>query len=298
VAILISAAFVGLMLGCVYALMAFGIVASYRISRVVNLGVAGIGAWTAGVYWWMADRWGAPLFVSLIIAVLIGTAMGAALGFMVLRMKAWPQGLIMIITLAITLLLFYSVDVQWLHSWCATACSVPSPFGDGGFTIFYAVINWADLGTFFTCVAVAGVLTFLMRRTRFGLFSRAIYDDPPGAATLGIPFNFAVVGVWALSGTLAALGGVLVSHRTLLQPELLLFVAVWGLAGATLGGLESFLLAFFGGLSIGLAEGIIGGDLGTSLPPGVENLGAVSVMGLAVMYAGWKRRGKITEVTA
>ncbi|MDB5065939.1 MAG: livH-3 [Chloroflexi bacterium] len=293
-AILISASFIGLMLGTVYALMAFGIVACYRISRVVNLGIAGIAAWCAGAYWWMADKWGAPLVVALIVAILIGTAMGGLLGVMVVRMKRWPVGLLMIITLSVSLLLFWQSDT-WLPSFNPT---VPSPFGEGGFSLFYAQVNWSDVGTFLTCLLVVGLLTVLMRMTRFGLFTRAIYDDPPGAATLGIPFNVAVVGMWALGGALAALGGVLVTHRSLLQSDLLLFIAVWGLAAATLGGLESFVLAFVGGLSLGIAEGVVGGDFGSSLPPGVENLASVAVMAAAVLYAGIKRRGQITEVTA
>jgi branched-chain amino acid transport system permease protein len=104
--------------------------------------------------------------------------------------------------------------------------------------------------------------------------------------------------MWALGGALAALGGVLVTHRSLLESDLLLFIAVWGLAAATLGGLESFVLAFVGGLSLGIAEGVVGGDFGSSLPPGVENLSSVAVMAAAVLYAGIKRRGQITEVTA
>ena len=43
VALFISALIIGVSLGTIYGLMAFGMVASYRISKVVNLGQAGIG---------------------------------------------------------------------------------------------------------------------------------------------------------------------------------------------------------------------------------------------------------------
>jgi len=132
--------------------------------------------------------------------------------------------------------------------------------------------------------------TALIRYTRFGLFVLAIYDDPAGAATLGIPLGIYVIGVWAMAGGMAGLAGILIANRTLLDTVLLLFVAVWGLAGAVLGGLESFALAFGGGVLLGCSEGILGGMFSGSLPPGTENLGAVVVMAIAVLYAGTRKR--------
>jgi len=58
VALFISALIIGVSLGTIYGLMAFGMVASYRISKVVNLGQAGIAAFGASVYWW--TPWASP----------------------------------------------------------------------------------------------------------------------------------------------------------------------------------------------------------------------------------------------
>src|SRR5581483_3566006 len=68
--LLLSALIIGVFLGTVYALMALGMVASYRISRVVNLGQAGIAALGATVYWWMTATWGAPVVAALAGGVL------------------------------------------------------------------------------------------------------------------------------------------------------------------------------------------------------------------------------------
>jgi branched-subunit amino acid ABC-type transport system permease component len=89
---------------------------------------------------------------------------------------------------------------------------------------------------------------------------------------------------------MAGLAGILASSRVQLDSVLLLFVMVWGLAGAVLGGLESFALAFAGGVTLGVAEGILGGMLGGSLGPGLENLSAIVIMAVGVLYAGTKRR--------
>jgi branched-chain amino acid transport system permease protein len=282
----VSALVIGLTLGTIYGLMAFGMVASYRISRVINLGQAGIAAFGATLYWWMATQWGAPIVVSILGAILVGAAMGAVLGVINLRTASWSKGIVMILTLVVTLLLFSACDLI-LPSWNTAP---PPVFGASGFNFAFTYITEDQIGSFITCIVAAVATTLVLRRTRFGLFVRAIYDDPDGAATVGVPLTAYVVGVWAIAGAMAGLAGILVTTRTQLDSPLLLFVMVWGLAGAALGGLESFALAFLGGMLLGTAEGLLGSMLAGSLGPGLENLGALLIMAAGVVYAGRKRR--------
>lgn len=292
-AIFLSALIIGLSVGTIYGLAAFGMVMSYRISKVVNLGQAGISALCATMYWWIADQWGAPLLVSLALALILGTLMGAAFGYAVLRMTSWPKPLLMIVSLAVTLVLFAVAD-RFLPDFNPNA---PSPFGDGGFNFLLTYVTSAQIGTFLVCIAVVVFTTWVVRKLRFGLFVRGVFDDPDGASTLGIPLDGYVVSVWAIAGAMAALAGVLATNRTSLDINLLMFVMVWGLAGAVLGGMESFALAFLGGLSLGTAQGVVGGTFGGVLPPGIENLSAIVVMAAGVLYAGTKRRHLATLQT-
>lgn len=285
-ALFVSALILGVTLGTIYGLMAFGMVASYRISGVINLGQAGIAAFCAALYWWMETRWGAPRAIAVPLAILVGGGFGAALGLITLRLSSWPKGLVMILTLAFTLLLLAAADlILPLNN------PAGSPvFGSRGFDFALTYVTADQIGSLITCVAVVAVTTWVLRRTRFGLFVRVIYDDPDTAATMGIPLNDYVVRVWAIAGCMAGLAGMLVTIRTTLATPLLLFVMVWGLAGAVLGGLESFALAFAGGLLLGIAEDLLGAELAGSLGPGLENLTAILIMATGVLYVGRKRR--------
>lgn len=285
-ALFVSALIIGVFLGTIYGLMAFGMVASYRISKVINLGQAGIAALGATVFFSMTSDWGLPMIVSLVAAILAGVVVGAGLGYANLLMSEWPKGFIMIFTLCVTLMLFALVDKMLP----ARPVSPMSPFGTGGFNFALTYVAAHQIGTFVVTIAVVVGATAVIRHTRFGLFVRAIYDDPAGAATLGIPLTVYVVGVWAMAGGMASLAGILIANRTILDTVLLLFVTIWGLAGAVLGGLESFALAFAGGVLLGCSEGILGGMYAGVLPAGTENLGAVVIMAVAVLYAGIRRR--------
>ena len=258
-----SAVIIGIFTGTIYAMMALGIVASFRINRVVNLGIPGLAVFGATIYFQMSNVWGAPVLVSLLGGVLVGAAFGALLGLCNLKMTQWPRGFVMIFTLTVSLFLFGWSD----KILPPIQISPASPFGDsGGFKVALTFVSNHQIGTFITCILVTLLMGFVVTKTRIGVYVRAIYDDGDSAATLGIPLGYFVVGVWAVAGALAALAGILVSPRTTLDPYLILFVTIWALAGSILGG------------------GII------HLGPGLENLGAIAVVAVAVFYAGVKRR--------
>lgn len=282
-----SAVILGIFLGTVYAMMALGIVASFRINRVVNLGIPGIAVFAATMYFQMSSVWGAPVLIALLGAVLIGAALGAGLGLCNLKMSLWPRGFVMIFTLTITLFLFGWSDKILPPVQVAPA----SPFGDtGGFNVALTFVSNHQIGTFITCILVTLLMGWAVTKSRMGIYVRAIYDDGDSAATLGIPLSYFVVGVWAVAGALAALAGILVSPRVTLDPYLILFVSIWALAGSILGGLESFGVAFGGSLLVGLSQSIIGAGVFGRPGPGLENLGAILVVAVAVFYAGIKRR--------
>src|SRR5262245_41859542 len=97
-----SALIIGLSMGTTYGLMAFGLVASYRVSRVVNLGQAGVAAIGATMFYFMTSEWGAPVVVSLVVAMAVGAVLGALLGYSTLLMSEWPKGFVMIFMLCVT----------------------------------------------------------------------------------------------------------------------------------------------------------------------------------------------------
>jgi branched-chain amino acid transport system permease protein len=282
-----SAVILGVFLGTVYAMMALGIVASFRINRVVNLGIPGIAVFAATMYFQMSSVWGAPVIIALVAAVIIGAALGALLGMCNLKMTEWPRGFVMIFTLTVTLFLFGWSDKILPPVQVAPA----SPFGDtGGFNVALTFVSNHQIGTFITCILVTLLMAWSVTKSRIGIYVRAIYDDGDSAATLGIPLSYFVVGVWAVAGALAGLAGILVSPRVTLDPYLILFVSIWALAGSILGGLESFGIAFGGSLMVGLSQSLIGAGVFGRPGPGLENLGAILVVAVAVFYAGIKRR--------
>jgi branched-chain amino acid transport system permease protein len=101
-------------------------------------------------------------------------------------------------------------------------------------------------------VVLAGV-AFFLTRTRIGRATRAVSDNPALASASGIDVDRIVRTVWAMSGGLAALGGVLLglylsATRWNMGTTLLLLM----FAAVTLGGLGTAFGALAGSLVIGV----------------------------------------------
>ncbi|MGH8974763.1 MAG: hypothetical protein ACRD0C_16370, partial [Acidimicrobiia bacterium] len=74
--VFLSAIIIGIFKGTIYAVMALGMVASFRINRVVNLGIAGIAVFSATMFFQMSSVWGAPVIVALFGGLLVGAILG------------------------------------------------------------------------------------------------------------------------------------------------------------------------------------------------------------------------------
>ena len=125
----------------------------------------------------------------------------------------------------------------------------PEPFRFGPISLSYIDL----IGIVVSIVVIVGV-AFFLTRTRIGKATRAISDNPQLAAASGIDVDKVVRYVWILSGTLAAISGILwayfrpgVKWDMGMQMLLLIFAAI------TLGGLGTAFGALVGSLIVGIA---------------------------------------------
>ncbi len=98
---------------------------------------------------------------------------------------------------------------------------------------------------------------FLAERSRLGATVRMVGEDPELAAVLGVNVQRVKLGVAAVAGALAALGGALYAHHnTYIEPRNFdIMLGVHSLAYALIGGLGTALGPLAGvALDIGLLE--------------------------------------------
>jgi ABC-type branched-subunit amino acid transport system permease subunit len=245
---------IGLVTGSIYALASTGLVLTYKTSGILNLGYGGLALFTTFIHWHLTIRWGWPVWLSAIVVVLlIAPLIGVFLDTQLFRrIEGQPIVIGVIASVGLYVLLLGLVFRIWgtetrevLNPFPTTNVSIP-----GG-----ATISVDRLLVLLVAAAAAGLLGALLKFTRIGVAFRAVVDNRPVAGLMAINTGFVSAAAWALGTSFAALTGILLAPRLLLDPNLFpAFIIAFVLGAAMLGYLRSLPLAFAGGLLIGLIE--------------------------------------------
>jgi branched-chain amino acid transport system permease protein len=259
----------GAPLGCVFALLAVGLVLTYRTSGIFNLAFAAQAYVSAAVFFVVRKEHGWPLlpaaFLSiLIVAPLLGLLLERVLfrhlrGTPALTRIVIPLGLLVAVPEIVNLSLgdetrrnpppLWHVDRtdQWL-------------WPEGGRYVFDA----GQMPAILAAVALAIGLTLLLRYTPLGLRMRAVVESPRMAQLAGVDADRVSMTAWAFSSTLAGLTGVLLAPFFAdLLPLHFFTLLVAALAACVLGRLVSIPLAFAGGIGLGIVQAVLAGMLPT-----------------------------------
>jgi branched-chain amino acid transport system permease protein len=253
----ITFSFIGLAVGCVYALIALGFAIIYKASGVINFAQGElllVGAYVAATG--MAS-WHLSFPVALLLGIAVAVAIGLLFERLVLRrMIGRPVFSILMITIGLDVLLRTAVSVRLGATPYLTAAT---PFGTTSqVRIGSVTFNDIDLTIIAVTVVCCAALYVLFRYTRYGLAMRATALDQEAALAIGIDVRTVYALAWGVAGAVAAIGGVLLAARagsgafdiTLGQTALLAFPAI------ILGGLDSIPGAAVGGVLIGLTYGL------------------------------------------
>jgi branched-chain amino acid transport system permease protein len=119
----------------------------------------------------------------------------------------------------------------------------------------------------------------LFRFTSLGLRMRASAFAQEIARLLGVRVGLLLTLGWGLAGIAGSLAGLLVAPTSAFGPYYMNLILVYGFTAAVIGGLESPVGALVGGLISGLCISYVGGYLGSGLEP----LGALALLMVALM---------------
>lgn len=254
---LLRTVLIGLVTGSIYALASTGLVLTYKTSGILNLGYGGLALFTTFIHWHFTIEWGWPVWLSAIVVVLfIAPAIGVFLDITLFRrLEGQPIVIGVIATVGLYVLLLGIVFVVF----GSETREVVNPFPTNTIKIpGGATIGVDRLLVLAVAAAAAGLLAAMLKFTRIGVAFRAVVDNRPVAGLMAINTGFVSAAAWALGTSFAALTGVLLAPRLLLDPNLFpIFIIAFVLGAAMLGYLRSLPLAFAGGLLIGLIQSFL-----------------------------------------
>jgi branched-chain amino acid transport system permease protein len=268
----------GVLVGLMYALVALGIVLVFKSSGVANLAQGALVMVAAYVVWWLADGLGAPLLLSVPLAVGAMYLCGRLLERVALRrMVGQPVIMIIMLTLGVEILLRGIAPALWGPAMKRLEIGIPQQplfLGD-------ILVNQAYLIGGVAALVLIG-LSLLFFNSRQGVMLRAVSDDQSASWAVGIRVEHAIGLSWGLAGIAAASAGILWGSVQGVDWTLSLLL-IKALAVAILGGLDSIIGVLVAGIIIGVLENVIPGYLDPLVGGGTRDVVASAVILLTVL---------------
>jgi branched-chain amino acid transport system permease protein len=274
----------GLMLGCIYGLLAMGFVIVFKATNVVNFAHASVVMLGA----FLVAKWHGSLgfFGAIGVAVVVCAFAAATLDLVFVRpLRRRARGLdaLAIMTIALNVLL----GTELVRAVGNDLLPSGAPWGAGTTSIFGADIPQARIAAAIVALALMGVFYLAFTRSNWGVAMRSAAADPEAASLMGIHLGRVAAGAWAVAGGLAAIGGAFfvsfpaggVSNATGL-------LALSAIPVAVLGGLDSTAGAVVGGLLIGVATTMAAGyqDEISFLGRGLSNVIPYAVLFVVLLW--------------
>lgn len=250
--------FDGLVLGLVFGLLALGIVLVYRATRVINFAVGNMGLIGAGLLVLMTVQFNVPYWLSVVVALVVGTVYGALLELAVIRrLFDAPRVIVLVATIGIAQLSLAIVNAY--PDIDVAGARFPVPIGSE-FDIASVRVTGAQLTILLVVPLVAIGLAWFLTTTTFGKSVKASAENRDLARLNGISPKLVSLFVWAVAGALATLALCLIAAQSGTATSLVTLgpsTLVRALAAAVIGGLVSFPRAFLGGIAIGVIEALV-----------------------------------------
>jgi branched-chain amino acid transport system permease protein len=240
-----------LMLGGTYALLGIGLTLIFGIMRVVNFTHGELYAFGAYMMYMLVMRSGANFFVALVLAIVLGVLLGAAIELLLLRRL---RGADIDTTMLVMIGAWIALQNAEQLVWSGVAKSIDNPFPAAPLVIGPVSVGWNRV--FVLCVALALIAAThaLINHTRLGKAMRATFQDSDTAALMGVHIGWVHTATFALGSGLAAAAGALLGPVFVAYPTMGDLAALKAFAIVILGGLGSVPGATLGGFILALVE--------------------------------------------
>ncbi|MEE9417043.1 MAG: ATP-binding cassette domain-containing protein [Acidimicrobiales bacterium] len=252
--------FNGLVSGMVFGLLAMGIVLIYRSTRVINFAVGNMGIPASALLALMVINYGFPYWVAFVVAMVVGTLLGAVIELAVIRrLFNAPRVIVLVATIGVAQLM-QAIVASYPGINNDDRPSFPVPVGAEWNDVAGLRVSGPQLTVLVVVPLIAAMLGWVLNRTTFGKTVRASAANADLSRLSGISPKLVSTAVWTIGGFLATLSALLLSGMngsiaglSSLGPNTL----ARALAAAVIAGMVSFPRALLAGIAVGVLQSVV-----------------------------------------
>ena len=252
----------GLILGCLYGVIAVGFSLVWGVMNIINVAHGALLMLGAYVTFWMFHLWGVDPFATIPVSMVALFGVGYLLQrYLFNRLVRAPIFMTFILTFGVALIVenvsLYAFTAEYRSARPAYASAV---IHVGGFPVPTVRIILALIA-----IALTSALFLFMARTRIGLAIRATRMNLESAKLMGVQIGTIYAVTFGLGAALAGAAGSLMSIAYVISPVMGPAYLLRAFTICILGGLGNVYGALVGGLLFGVVESFGGLFFGTGL---------------------------------
>ena len=255
----------GLSLGSVYALIAVGYSLVYSILLFSNFAHGGFLVIGGYACYFLLTRLGYGVAVSMagaLIASGLSAILTERLAYKPIRERTPITLYLLIASMGVNIV----IENLFVVTIGGRIRALPqNTFPTGVIELFNGVtVSMSDIISLLAAIIFLSLLELFLTKTRWGLAIRAAACDLKTAGLMGVNTTFLIALVFFMAGLLAAVGGIFLSVRYSLYPQLG-SITTKAFVAAVIGGLGSLPGAVLGSLILGLAEMLTAGFISSQM---------------------------------
>ncbi len=258
----------GLIVGCIYGLIALGYTMVYGIMGLINFAhgeVVMIGAMLTITFLNVFAGMGVNLpgavqvLLALLCTIPVCMALGFAIEYVAYRPLRNAPRLAPLITAVGLSIVLQQVAVL---IWGSNNIPFPALLDHESVNIFGAVVTRLQIVIVVLCFIIMGGLLLMVNKTKLGRAMRATSQRPDVARLMGVSVNWVISMTFMIGSALGAIAGVMVAaNYDQIHYTSGFIIGLKAFCAAVLGGIGNLAGAVVGGLVLGIAESFFAGTV-------------------------------------
>lgn len=279
----------GLVVGCIYSLVATGFVIIYKATSALNLAQGEFLMVGAYICLDLMTKYNVPFLQSLLMTLVFSATLGLIIERVILRPLIGSH-LISVIMVTLGLSSILKALVQLAYG--TDTIPFPEVFPPEAVQIGPIPVSQGHLYAIGCVTILVTLLTLFFKYSKTGVAMRATASNQQVSLSMGISVKKMFALSWAISAIVSAVGGILLGTIRGGIDMSLSFMGLKVLPVVILGGLDSVLGAIVGGIIIGILENLSGGFINPLVGGGAKDVAPYIALILILMFKPYGLFGK------
>jgi len=279
----------GLVVGCIYSLVATGFVIIYKATSALNLAQGEFLMVGAYICLDLMTKHAVPFFQAFLITLAFSAILGLVIERVILRPLIGSH-LISVIMVTLGLSSILKALVQLAYG--TDTIPFPEVFPTAPVQIGPIPVSQGYLYAIGCVTILVTLLTLFFKYSKTGVAMRATASNQQVSLSMGISVKKMFAISWAISAIVSAVGGILLGTIRGGIDMTLSFMGLKVLPVVILGGLDSILGAIVGGVIIGILENLSGGYVDPLVGGGAKEVAPYIALILILMFKPYGLFGK------